>query len=430
MEHRPPSGRTWKGWTALGKNYDVWVAGAGYAGAVSARALAEKGKKVLVLERRDHIGGNAYDCLDEYGVLIHKYGPHIFHTNDKKVFDFLSRFTQWRDYQHRVVANIPDPAGEGRPGWRLQYPVPFNLTSLEEAFGKEEGKALGDKLIAAYGAEKKVTILELRQNPAPEIAALADYVYEHVFVHYTMKQWGQKPEDIDPNTTARVPVFLSRDDRYFQDAYQGMPLEGYTKMFERMLDHPNIEVLLNTDVRQYLSLEEYDIFLRDAGMPLSVPLIYTGPLDEFFGLCYGRLPYRTLDFVFETWQDRDYSAPGMPYPDPDHPLRGGGFYQTHGTVNYTVDRDYTRITEFKHLTGQELPGVTTIVKEYSRAYTGAEGETPYYAIINPENNALYAKYKAEADKKQQLHLLGRLAEYKYYNMDAIAARALELAERL
>ena len=430
MEHRPPSGRTWKGWTALGKNYDVWVAGAGYAGAVSARALAEKGKKVLVLERRNHIGGNAYDCLDEYGVLIHKYGPHIFHTNDKKVFDYLSRFTKWRDYQHQVVANIPDPAHPDRRSWRLQYPVPFNLTSLEEAFGKEEGKALGDKLIAAYGAEKKVTILELRQNPDPEIAALADYVYEHVFVHYTMKQWGQKPEDIDPNTTARVPVFLSRDDRYFQDAYQGMPLEGYTKMFERMLDHPNIEVLLNTDVRQYLSLEEYDIFLRGAGMPLPVPLIYTGPLDEFFGLCYGRLPYRTLDFVFETWQDRDYSAPGMPYPDPDHPLRGGGFYQTHGTVNYTVDRDYTRITEFKHLTGQELPGVTTIVKEYSRPYTGDPGEIPYYAIINPENNALYAKYKAEADKKPNLYLLGRLAEYKYYNMDAIAARALELAEGL
>ena len=299
MECTPPDGRIWKGWTALEKQYDVWVAGAGYAGAVSARALAEKGKKVLVLERRGHIGGNAYDCLDEHGVLIHQYGPHIFHTNDKKVFDFLSRFTQWRDYQHRVVANIPDPAGEGRPGWRLQYPVPFNLTSLEEAFGPEEGRALGDKLIAAYGAERKVTILELRQNPDPEIAALADYVYEHVFVHYTMKQWGQKPEDIDPNTTARVPVFLSRDDRYFQDEFQGMPLEGYTKMFERMLDHPNIEVLLNTDVRQYLSLEEYDIFLRDAGMPLPVPLIYTGPLDEFFGLCYGRLPYRTLDFVFE-----------------------------------------------------------------------------------------------------------------------------------
>ena len=214
----------------MGKNYDVWVAGAGYAGAVSARALAERGKKVLVLERRDHIGGNAYDCLDEYGVLIHKYGPHIFHTNDKKVFDFLSRFTQWRDYQHRVAANIPDPEHPDRRGWRLQYPVPFNLTSLEEAFGQEEGKRLGDKLIAAYGAEKKVTILELRQNPDPEISAIADYVYEHVFVHYTMKQWGQKPEDIDPAVTGRVPVVISYDNRYFGDKYQGMPLDGFTPM--------------------------------------------------------------------------------------------------------------------------------------------------------------------------------------------------------
>ena len=388
----------------MANQYDVWIAGAGYAGAVSARALAEKGKKVLVLERRDHIGGNAYDCLDEYGVLIHKYGPHIFHTNDRKVFDFLSRFTRWRDYQHKVIADIPGEGGE-----RLTYPVPFNLTSMEAAFGPEKGKALGDKLVAAYGPEKKVTILELRQNPDPEISALADYVYEHVFVHYTMKQWGQKPEEIDPGTTARVPVFLSRDDRYFQDEYQGMPLDGYTAMFEKMLDHPNIEVLLNTDVRQYLSLEEFDIFLRGGGAPLPCPLIYTGPLDEFFNLCYGRLPYRTLDFRFETLP-RDA-------------------FQTHGTVNYTVDQDFTRITEFKHLTGQELPGVTTIVKEFSRPYTGDPGETPYYAIINPENNALYAKYKAEADKKQQLYLLGRLAEYKYYNMDAIAARALELAAR-
>ncbi len=397
------------------KRYDVWVAGAGYAGAVAARVLAERGKQVLVLERRDHIGGNAYDCLDKNGVLIHKYGPHIFHTNDRKVFDFLSRFTQWRRYQHRVIANIPRdnpevvPAGKQTDG-RFFFPVPFNLDSLKNAFGRSEGVRLGKKLLDAYPAQSQVTILELRQNPDPEIAAIADYVYEHVFVHYTMKQWGQKPEDIDPNTTARVPVRLSQDDRYFQDAYQGMPLEGYTRMFEKMLDHPNIEVRLNTDVRQYLSLEEYDIFLRGAGMPLPCPLIYTGPLDEFFGLCYGRLPYRTLDFQFETLP-RDV-------------------YQTHGTVNYTVDEDFTRITEFKHLTGQKLPGVTTIVKEYSRPYTGDARETPYYAIINPENNALYARYKAEADKKQQLHLLGRLAEYKYYNMDAIAARALELAERL
>lgn len=384
------------------KKYDIWIAGAGYAGAVSARALAEKGKKVLVLERRDHIGGNAYDCLDGHGVLIHKYGPHIFHTNDKKVFDFLSRFTEWRRYQHRVIANVPRdnpevvPAHKKTDG-RFFFPVPFNLDSLKNAFGEREGGRLGEKLLAAYPAQSQVTILELRQNPDPEVAAIADYVYEHVFVHYTMKQWGQKPEEIDPSTTARVPVRLSRDDRYFQDAYQGMPLEGYTKMFERMLDHPNIEVRLGVDARP---------ILKEAGGPV----IYTGQVDELFGFQFGPLPYRTLDFQFETLpQDA---------------------FQTHGTVNYTVDQDFTRITEFKHLTGQELPGVTTIVKEYSRPYTGDPRETPYYAIINPENNALYAKYKAEADKKPNLYLLGRLAEYKYYNMDAIAARALELAERL
>ncbi len=384
------------------KQYDILVAGAGYAGAVAARALAEKGKKVLVLERRDHIGGNAYDCPDESGVLIHKYGPHIFHTNDKRVFDFLSRFTGWRRYQHRVIANIPRdnpevvPARKKTDG-RFFFPVPFNLDSLKNAFGMEEGARLGQKLLDAYPAQSQVTILELRRNPDPEIAAIANYVYGHVFVRYTMKQWGQTPEEIDPNTTARVPVRLSQDDRYFQDAYQGMPLEGYTRMFEKMLDHPNIEVRLGVDARP---------ILKEA----RVPVIYTGQVDELFDFRFGPLPYRTLDFRFETLSQ--------------------DCFQTHATVNYTVDEDFTRITEFKHLTGQVLPGVTTIVKEYSRAYTGAEGEIPYYAIINPENNALYARYRAEADKQPNLYLLGRLAEYKYYNMDAIAGRALELADRL
>ena len=385
------------------EKFDVLAVGAGYAGAVAARALADQGKRVLVLERRDHIGGNAYDRPDQAGVLIHQYGPHISHTNDKQVFDWLSRFTRWRDYQHRVVANIPD----GRGG-RITYPVPFNLTSLETAFGPEEGRRLGDKLTAAYGAEKKVTILELRQNQDPSIAALADYVYEHVFVHYTMKQWGQRPEDIDPNTTARVPVFLSRDDRYFQDTYQGMPLEGYTPMFERMLDHPSITVELGTDALGRLDLSGNT--LKVDGAPFDGQVIYTGQADELFGFRFGPLPYRTLDFAFETLEQDDF--------------------QGYGTVNYTVDEDFTRITEFKHLTGQAAPGVTTIVKEYSKAYTGERGEIPYYAIINPENNALYAKYRAEADRFSNLHLLGRLAEYKYYNMDAIAGKALELAEKL
>ncbi len=388
----------------LSVSFDVLAVGAGYAGAVAARALAERGKRVLVLERRPYIGGNAYDRLDEAGVLIHQYGPHIFHTNNKEVFHWLSRFTQWRDYQHRVVANIPD----GKGG-RMTYPVPFNLTSLETAFGPEEGRRLGDKLIAAYGAEKKVTILELRQNQDPEIAALADYVYEHVFVHYTMKQWGQKPEDIDPNTTARVPVFLSRDDRYFQDAYQGMPLEGYTPMFEKMLAHPNITVELGVNALDRLDLSGEEI--KVDGEPFRGPVIYTGQADELFGFKYGPLPYRTLEFRFETL-DRD------------------DFQNGYGTVNYTVDQDYTRITEFKHLTGQQVPGKTTIVKEYSKAYSGIFGEIPYYAIINPENNALYEQYRALGARFPNLYLLGRLAEYKYYNMDAIAARALELAEKL
>ena len=392
--------------SSLEEKFDVLAVGAGYAGAVAARALAEKGRRVLVLERRNHIGGNAYDCLDEAGVLIHQYGPHIFHTNDKRVFDWLSRFTRWRDYQHRVVANIPDDSG--RPGGRMQYPVPFNLTSLETAFGPEEGRRLGDKLIAAYGAEKKVTILELRQNQDREIAALADYVYEHVFVHYTMKQWGQRPEDIDPSTTARVPVFLSRDDRYFQDEYQGMPLKGYAPLFEAMLDHSNITVRLGEDAIPRLGLDG-DVLTVD-GVPFQGPVVYTGAADELFSCRFGRLPYRTLDFAFET-----------------HAV---DFWQTHGTVNYTVDEDYTRITEFKHLTGQTLPGVTTIMKEYSKAYSGLPGETPYYAIINPENNALYGRYRALAGRFPNLYLLGRLAEYQYYNMDAIVARALELCDEL
>ena len=383
--------------------FDCLIIGAGMAGAVCARELAERGgKKVLVLERRNHVGGNAYDCFDQAGVLIHQYGPHIFHTNDRRVFEFLSRFTTWLDYQHQVVANIPSEEG------RLEMPVPFNLISMELAFGREKAASLSRRLIAEYGRENKVTILELRKNSDPEIAALADYVYEHVFVHYTMKQWGQKPEEIDPNTTARVPVFLSEDSRYFQDVFQGMPLEGYTPMFQRMLDHPDITLELGTDAASRVRLEGDQVLLD--GVPFEGTIIYTGAVDELFGCKYGRLPYRTLDFQFET-----------------HPV---DCWQSHGTVNYTMDQDYTRITEFKQLTGQKLPGVTTIMKEYSRAYTGAEGEVPYYAIINPENNALYSRYQGETDRFPNFHLLGRLAEYKYYNMDAIAARALALCDDL
>ena len=381
------------------QRYDCLVIGAGFAGAVAARELAERGgKRVLVLERRNHIAGNAYDLPDEAGVVIHQYGPHIFHTRDRRVYDYLSRFTRWRDYQHRVVANVHG----------VEMPVPFNLTSLERAFGKEKAQRLEEKLIAQYGAEEKVTILDLRRNEDPEISALADYVYENVFLHYTMKQWDQSPEEIDPNTTARVPVFLSRDDRYFQDPWQGMPLDGYTALFRQMLDHPNITVELGVDARTRLTLHEGGVELD--GVPFPGIVIYTGAVDELFSCRYGRLPYRTLEFRFET-----------------HPVE---WYQSHGTVNYTVSEPWTRITEFKYLTGQELPDRTTIAKEISHAYTGAPGETPYYAIINPANNALYAQYRSLCANLGQFYLLGRLAEYKYYNMDAIVARALSLCDDL
>lgn len=378
-------------------HFDCLVIGAGYAGSVAAREMAERGgRRVLVLERRGHVGGNAYDCLDEHGILIHKYGPHIFHTSERRVFDYLSRFTGWRDYQHRVVANV-----HGR-----FLPVPFNLTSLHMAFPEEKAARLEDKLLSAYSANARVTILSLRENTDPELREVADYVYENVFVHYTMKQWGQTPEEIDPATTARVPVLLSRDDRYFQDPYQGMPLEGYTPLFQRMLDHPRITVELGVDARERMALE--DGVIRLDGEPFAGPVIYTGEVDELFSFRFGHLPYRTLDFDFETLEvDR---------------------FQPTATVNYTVSEDYTRITEYKQLTGQVVPGRTTIMKEYSRAYTGSPGEIPYYAVISPENNALYGRYRDLAGGFSNLHLLGRLAEYKYYNMDAIALRALTLCD--
>ncbi|MCI2105379.1 MAG: UDP-galactopyranose mutase [Intestinimonas sp.] len=379
--------------------YDCLVIGAGYAGAVTARELAERGnQQVLVLEQRDHIGGNAYDRTDEAGILIHQYGPHIFHTSDRRVWEYLSRFTAWYPYHHRVVANVHGTL----------MPVPFNLTSLHLAFSPEQAARIEHKLLETYGAGARVSILALRETTDPDLAVLADYVYQNVFLHYTMKQWGQSPEEIDPATTARVPVLLSREDGYFGDPWQGMPREGYTALFRALLDHPNITVALHTPAADRMQLRDGAVLLD--GVPFSGPVIYTGAADELFSCRFGRLPYRTLDFRFET-HDVD-------------------FYQTRGTVNYTVDQPFTRITEFKHMTGQALPGRTTIMKEYSRAYTGASGETPYYAIINDADNALYGRYRELAAGYPNLHLLGRLAEYKYYNMDAIAARALTLSDAL
>ena len=377
--------------------YDGIIIGAGTAGCTAARLLAEQGKKVLIIEKKNHIAGNCYDAKDEHGVLIHVYGPHIFHTSKEKVYEFLSRFTDWYEFRHEVVANVH---GE-------YMPVPFNLHTLKKAYGEEKGKELEDKLVSIYGMGTKVPILTLMNHEDPDLQMIGKYVYDNIYVYYTMKQWGKKPEEIDPAVTARVPVNVSYDCGYFSDKYQGVPLHGFTPMFEKMVNHENIEIRLNTEAKVVLEIKNKKVYFE--GNLFEGDVIFTGPIDEFFDCKYGRLPYRTLDFAFEYYEEDDY--------------------QGHSVVNYTVSEDYTRITEYKYLTGQKCSG-TTISKEYPSAYTGEVGQIPYYSIANEENHALYAKYKAEVEHLPNFHLLGRLAEYQYYNIDVMVEKAMELVKGL
>lgn len=379
--------------------YDCIIVGAGIAGATVARKLAEESnKKVLVLERRNHIGGNCYDKPDDHGILIHEYGPHIFHTGDEGVREFLSRFTNWYDFGHEVVAKVGDQL----------IPVPFNLNTLHMVYDKEKAERLEKKLIEEYGLDSRVPIMKLRESTDADVREIADYVYKNVFLYYTMKQWGQTPEEISPEVTGRVPVVISYDNRYFKDKYQSVPVDGFTPMFAAMLDHPNIEVRTGVDCSDVLDFEDGKIYFEKA--EFTGDLVYTGALDELFDCKFGRLPYRSLNFQFEHLNQDSF--------------------QDHSVVNYTVSEDFTRITEFKFLTGQKDTDGTTIVREYPFAYTGAEGEIPYYAILNAENEALYEKYRLLTEDFDKFHLLGRLAEYKYYNIDAMCRKAMELAEEI
>jgi UDP-galactopyranose mutase len=353
--------------------FDYLIVGAGYAGSILAERLARGcGKQVMLVDRRPHIAGNAYDHYDNAGILVHKYGPHIFHTNSKEVFDYLSRFTEWRQYQHRVLASVDGQL----------VPIPINLDTINRLYGVNLNSFQMDDFLASR-AEKKE---QVRTSEDVVVSKVGRELYEKFFRGYTRKQWGLDPSELDAQVTARVPTRTNRDDRYFTDTYQAMPLHGFTRMFANMLDHPNIKVMLNTDYRDIKDVIPY----RE--------LIFTGPVDEYFGYCHGKLPYRCLEFKHETHNKE--------------------LLQPVAVINYPNDYAYTRVTEFKHLTGQEH-SKTSIVYEFSKA----EGD-PYYPIPRAENAEIYKKYQALAESTQGVHFVGRLATYRYYNMDQVAAQAL------
>ncbi len=367
--------------------YDWVVVGAGFTGAVCAERLARGyDQSVLVIDRRDHIAGNAFDYAGEGGVQVHKYGPHIFHTNSAMVWRYLSQFTQWRIYYHRVLGII-----DGQ-----ELPLPFNLNAIEQAFPRHMAEEMTRELVQAYGFGRKVPVLKLLQSEGAVLRELAQYVYQKVFLNYTLKQWDMKPEDLDPAVTARVPILIGKDNRYFQDVFQAMPSEGYTAMFARILEHPNIKVSLSTEYREICDLHS------------DARVIFTGPIDEYFDYACGALPYRSLRFE-QRYVPRSFAQPV-------------------GTVNYPNDFEFTRITEMKHLTGQTSEG-SILMEEYPQAYVPGEND-PYYPIPTADTALKLKPYQELAQGLNgKVWFAGRLGDYAYYNMDQACARALTLIDK-
>lgn len=359
--------------------FDYLIVGAGFAGSVLAERLANKaGKKVLIIDKRNHIGGNAYDHYDKDGILVHKYGPHIFHTNSKEVFDYLGQFTPWRPYEHRVLASVDGQL----------VPIPINLNTINKLYGLNLCSDQVEEFFISR-AEKKDRVVT---SEDVVVSKVGRELYEKFFRGYTRKQWNLDPSELDASVTARVPTRTNKDDRYFTDTYQAMPLHGYTHMFEKMLTHPNIKIMLNTDYKEIMDVIPYK------------EMIFTGPIDSYFNYCYGKLPYRSLDFKFETHEQE--------------------FVQQTGTINYPNEQAYTRITEFKYLTGQRH-AKTSVVYEFPKD----EGD-PYYPIPRPENAAIYKKYQLLAATLTNVTFVGRLGTYKYYNMDQVVAQSLTVFKKL
>ena len=359
--------------------FDYLIVGAGFAGSVLAERLARGSKKkVLLCDKRPHIGGNAYDEYNEHGILIHRYGPHIFHTNSRDVFEYLSRFTEWRPYQHRVRASVDGQI----------VPIPINLDTINSLYGLNLTSFEVEEFFKKVAEPRE----QIKTSEDVVVSTVGRELYEKFFKNYTNKQWGLDPSELDASVTSRIPTRTNRDDRYFTDTYQAMPLHGYTRMFENMLDHPNIKIMLNCDYREI-----------EKEIPFG-EMIYTGPVDAFFGYCYGKLPYRSLEFKHET-----------------HNVE---VFQSAPVINYPNEHLYTRVTEFKYLTGQEH-AKTSIVYEFPRS----EGDA-YYPVPRKENAAIYSKYKALADNTPGIHFVGRLATYKYYNMDQIVAQALTVYSKM